>query len=360
MCKTLQADTCRVSLYKLDPCNNSRTFKKNITFVTFSLEHPATILWHEVKIMIIQVEDAVKRFGNNLALDSFSLQVQKGEVLGLLGPNGAGKTTCIRAIIGLTPIDEGSITVFGIAQNGKNGKIKSRIGYVTQELTIYEEMTAKENMAFFGSLYGLTKAELDRKIPEVARVIGLENRLNEKTKKFSGGMQRRLNIGCSLLHDPELIIMDEPTVGIDPQSRNFILEFVKNLASNGTTILYTSHYIEEVEAVASRICIMDQGHAIAGGTLSELITRIQGDSHILIDVRFGSEEKLQELKAIPEITEATLDTNQYHLVVPGGITVFDKIIRVLSDLTIVNVNSKQPNLEDVFLTLTGKQLRDED
>jgi len=309
--------------------------------------------------MIIKMEDVMKRFGRNLALDSFNLEMSKGEVIGLLGPNGAGKTTCIRAIIGLIPVDDGDITVFGTHQNGKNRDIKRRIGYVTQELTIYEELSAQDNLAFFGSLYGLSKEQIAQKIPEVAQIIGLEGRLKEQTKHFSGGMKRRLNIGCALMHDPELIIMDEPTVGIDPQSRNFILEFVKRLASNGASILYTSHYIEEVEAVASKICIMDQGHTIASGTLPELIARIKGDSHILIDVRISSEEKLKELRAIPEIKEAALIDNRYHIVVPGGITVFDKIIAVLSGQTIVNVNSKQPNLEDVFLTLTGKQLRDE-
>ena len=233
--------------------------------------------------MIIKMEDVMKRFGRNLALDSFNLEMSKGEVIGLLGPNGAGKTTCIRAIIGLIPVDNGEITVFDELQDGKNRAIKRRIGYVTQELTIYEEMSAMDNLAFFGSLYGLSKEQIARKIPEVAKVIGLEGRLHEQSKQFSGGMKRRLNIGCALMHDPELIIMDEPTVGIDPQSRNFILEFVKELASNGTSILYTSHYIEEVEAVASRICIMDQGHTIASGTLPELIARIKGDSHILID-----------------------------------------------------------------------------
>ena len=309
--------------------------------------------------MIIHIENVMKRFGNNLALDTFSLDVKKGEVVGLLGPNGAGKTTCIRAIIGLIPIDDGEISVFGIHQDGKNKEIKRRIGYVTQELTIYEEMTAKENLEFFGSLYGMTKEQLATRSLEVAKIIGLEGRMREKTKHFSGGMKRRLNIGCSLMHDPELIIMDEPTVGIDPQSRNFILEFVKQLATKGTTILYTSHYIEEVEAVASNICIMDQGHTIASGTLPELIARIKGDAHMLIDVRIASEEKLKALRAIPEIKEVALENNQYHIIVPGGITIIDKIIAVLADQTIVNINSKQPNLEDVFLTLTGKQLRDE-
>ena len=308
--------------------------------------------------MVIQMDDVMKRYSRTVALDCFHLHVEKGEVIGLLGPNGAGKTTCLKAIIGLIGIDEGAVSVFGLPQDGKNKEIKRQIGYVTQELTIYEEMSARDNLAFFASLYGLTKTDIDAKIPEVAKLIGLEGRLKDRPKQFSGGMKRRLNIGCSLMHDPKLLILDEPTVGIDPQSRNFILEFVKRLAAEGTTILYTSHYIDEVEAVASRICIMDQGHVIANGTIPELIARIEGDSHILIDVRISNEESLGELKGIPEIKEATLEGNRYHIVVPGGLVVFDKILPILARQTIVNVNSKQPDLEDVFLTLTGKQLRD--
>jgi ABC-2 type transport system ATP-binding protein len=308
--------------------------------------------------MVIRMDDVMKRYSRTVALDCFHLHVEKGEVIGLLGPNGAGKTTCLKAIIGLIGIDEGAVSVFGLPQDGKNKEIKRQIGYVTQELTIYEEMSARDNLAFFASLYGLTKTDIDAKIPEVAKLIGLEGRLKDRPKQFSGGMKRRLNIGCSLMHDPKLLILDEPTVGIDPQSRNFILEFVKRLAAEGTTILYTSHYIDEVEAVASRICIMDQGHVIANGTIPELIARIEGDSHILIDVRISNEESLGELKGIPEIKEATLEGNRYHIVVPGGLVVFDKILPILARQTIVNVNSKQPDLEDVFLTLTGKQLRD--
>lgn len=309
--------------------------------------------------MILKMENVIKRFNNHLALDYLSLEVKKGEIIGLLGPNGAGKTTCIKSIIGLLPIDEGEISVFGMKQDGKNKKIKSQIGFVTQEITIYDDMTAKENLAFFGSLYGLKKQELEDRINEVAKIIGLEERLKDRPSQFSGGMKRRLNIGCSILHRPSLLIMDEPTVGIDPQSRNFILEFVKQTAEEGTTVIYTSHYIEEVEAIASRVYIMDQGHVIASGTLQELISRIKGDSHILVDVRMASEKKKDELLSIPDIKEVIIKNNQYHIIVPGGITIIDKIISTLAPLGVINVNSKQPNLEDVFLTLTGKQLRDE-
>jgi ABC-2 type transport system ATP-binding protein len=308
--------------------------------------------------MILKMENVIKRFNDNLALDYLSLEVEKGEVIGLLGPNGAGKTTCIKSIIGLLPIDEGEISVFDLKQDGKNKKIRSQIGFVTQEITIYDDMTARENLAFFGSLYGLKKQELENRINEVSKIIGLEERINDRPSQFSGGMKRRLNIGCSILHRPKLLIMDEPTVGIDPQSRNYILDFVKKTASEGTTVIYTSHYIEEVEAIASRVYIMDQGHVIASGTLQELIGRITGDSHILVDVAIASEVQKEELLAMPDIKEVIIKENQYHIIVPGGVSIIDKIVAVLAPLRIVNVNSKQPNLEDVFLTLTGKQLRD--
>lgn len=309
--------------------------------------------------MILKMENVIKRFGNHLALDYLNLEVKRGEVVGLLGPNGAGKTTCIQTIVGLLPVDEGEITVFHMKQNGKNRDIKRKIGYVTQEITIYEDMTVKENLSFFGNLYGLKKPELETRIQEVAKIIGLEDRIHDRPKHFSGGMKRRLNIGCSLLHQPELLIMDEPTVGIDPQSRNYILEFVKKISSIGVSVLYTSHYIEEVAAISDRVYIMDQGHVIASGTIPELIGRIQGDSHILVDVAIGDEKKRDELLAIPDIKEVVLNGNQYHIVVAGGVSIIDKIVEILSPLRIMNINSKQPNLEDVFLTLTGKQLRDE-
>lgn len=309
--------------------------------------------------MLIQSDNVIKKYKNQLALDYFSVEMKEGEVLGLLGPNGAGKSTFIKALVGLLPINEGEIRVFGKIQDGKDPEIKKQIGYVTQEITIYEEMTARENLAFFGSLYGLKNPLLKERVEEVSEIIGLKEKLDKKAGSFSGGMKRRLNIGCSLVHNPRLLIMDEPTVGIDPQSRNYILDFVKKAQSQGMSILYTSHYIEEVEAVATKIVIMDQGHGIAEGTLQELISRIQGDSQILIDVRIAKEEVREALAALPDVKEVALSGNTYHIIVPGGVVVFDKILPILSPLGIVAINSKQPNLEDVFLTLTGKQLRDE-
>ncbi|MGE4465185.1 ABC transporter ATP-binding protein [Sphaerochaeta sp.] len=309
--------------------------------------------------MVLQVREVMKRFNANLALDGCSLEVEKGEVIGLLGPNGAGKTTCIRSIIGLIPVDEGTITVFGMHQDGRNKEIRKKIGYVTQEITLYEEMSGKDNLAFFASLYGMKKQEIAVRMAEVAAIIGLEGRLADKVKHYSGGMKRRLNIGCALMHSPDLVIMDEPTVGIDPQSRSFILRSVKELAKEGATIIYTSHYIEEVEAVASRIYIMDNGHIIAQGTLAQLVARIQGDHVIEVEVRLGTEEVRTRLLSIPDVKEVVLEGNRYRIIVPAGIPILDKILHVFANLPLVSVNTKQPNLEDVFLTLTGKQLRDE-
>ncbi|MGE4583699.1 MAG: ATP-binding cassette domain-containing protein [Sphaerochaeta sp.] len=309
--------------------------------------------------MVLSVQEVIKRFHTTLALDCCNLSVQKGEIVGLLGPNGAGKTTCLRAIMGLLPIDDGLITVFGQKQDGKNKEIRRNIGYVTQEITLYEDMSGRDNLAFFASLYGMDRTQIAKRMGDVAEIIGLQAKLGQKVKHYSGGMKRRLNIGCSLMHNPQLLILDEPTVGIDPQSRTFILQAVKHLAEEGTTIIYTSHYIEEVEAIATRTYIMDNGHMIAEGTLAELIARIQGDHFIEVEVRLGSEEKRKQLLALEEVKEVVLSANRYRIVVPGGIPILDKVLLTLSDQSLVSINTKQPNLEDVFLTLTGKQLRDE-
>ena len=314
----------------------------------------------EVIEMIVNLKDVIKRYQNErLALDYLNFSVQKGEVVGLLGPNGAGKTTAINAIVGLLDIDEGTVEVFGKKQNGKNTELRSRIGLVTQEVTVYEDLSAYENLRFFGKLYGLRGEQLKQRIEEVASLIGLEQRLHEVPKRYSGGMKRRLNIGCALLHEPELIIMDEPTVGIDPQSRNYILEFVKELAKKtDTAIIYTSHYIEEVQAISDRVYIIDQGHIIAKGTVKELIEKIKGDQVISIEVKQGNAELIENLKSISDVKEVHLNDNVYQIITEAGVNVLDKALAILSTQTIVNVQNQQANLEDVFLMLTGKSLRD--
>jgi len=310
--------------------------------------------------MLIRMKDVIKRYnGKRLALDHLDLEIKKGEVVGLLGPNGAGKTTAINAIVGLLDVDSGSIEVFGEQQNGSNRHVRSRIGLVTQEVTVYETLSAYENLLFFGKLYGLKGEALKRRIEEVATLIGLKDRLHEIPKKYSGGMKRRLNIGCALLHEPELIIMDEPTVGIDPQSRNYILEFVKQLAKDTeTAIIYTSHYIEEVQAISDRVYIIDEGHIIAKGTVPELIRKVQGDQHVAIDVKQPEEKALETIRTLPDVKEARLEKQTFRINLHAGADLLDKLIATLSPYTITNVQNEQASLEDVFLMLTGKTLRD--
>lgn len=310
--------------------------------------------------MIVKMKDVIKRYqGNTLALDYFNLEVHEGEVVGLLGPNGAGKTTAIKALVGLHDVDGGLIEVFGHVQNGKNRALRQRIGLVTQDITVYEELSAYENLRFFGRLYGLKGTLLEARIKEVAQLIGLSDRLQEIPKKYSGGMKRRLNIGCALLHQPELIIMDEPTVGIDPQSRHYILSFVKDLAKKTkVSIIYTSHYIEEVEAISDRVYIVDQGHIIAQGTTQNLIEQMKGDTTMHISVKQGSQESIAKLKSLDDIKEVTLQDNTYHVIAQAGAVILDKVLAQLSHEKILNVSSDQPTLEDVFLMLTGKSLRD--
>lgn len=309
--------------------------------------------------MIANLENVIKRYGNKVVLDNVSFDIHKGEIIGLLGPNGAGKTTAIRALAGLIDIESGDIKLMGKKQSINNLKLKANIGLVTQEVTVFEEVTAAENLRFFGGLYGLKGAELNKRVEEALEFVGLTERAKQYPKTFSGGMSRRLNIACALVHQPEFIIMDEPTVGIDPQSRNYILESVKRLADKGTTVLYTSHYMEEVQAISTRILIMDQGHIIAQGTLEELIKRIQHEEKIKITVDFSSEELADELKAIQGVKNILQTGSEYVIISSAGSGNLNRVLSVAQKHGgVSNVSADKPTLEDVFLTLTGKKLRD--
>jgi ABC-2 type transport system ATP-binding protein len=311
--------------------------------------------------MIASLNDVVKRFGSLQALDHVSFEIEKGEILGLLGPNGAGKTTAIRALAGLIETDSGEITLFGEKQNIHNIQLKQNIGLVTQEVTVFEELTAEENLYYFGGLYGLRGSKLRQRVQETLEFVGLVDHAKGLPRKFSGGMKRRLNIGCALVHEPQFLIMDEPTVGIDPQSRNYILESVRKLAESGTTILYTSHYMEEVQAIASRIVIMDQGHVIAGGTLNDLITHIQHVETINITAVHPSDKLTEGLEAIQGVKSVTREGADYTIVSTAGSGNLNRIMHVaLQNGGISNISIDKPGLEDVFLTLTGKKLRDEE
>jgi ABC-2 type transport system ATP-binding protein len=308
---------------------------------------------------IAVVEDVVKRYGSLLALDHVDFEIGQGEILGLLGPNGAGKTTAIRALAGLMPVDSGSIEVFGKPQHPGIMALKKRMGLVTQEITVFEDLTARENLEFFGGLYGLKGADLKHRIAETLEFVGLTEHADKRPKKYSGGMKRRLNIACALTHGPELLIMDEPTVGIDPQSRNHILESTRALRARGTTVLYTSHYMDEVQAIATRVVIMDQGHVIAQGTVDELVERIRYEERVRLEVGSPTEDLLGRIRAIPGVKQVTRDGEALMIVSASGSANLDRILQAAQGSGGVrSINADKPTLEDVFLTLTGKSLRD--
>ena len=229
--------------------------------------------------MIAIMRDVSKRYSNGqLAVNKLNLEVRQGEILGLLGPNGAGKSSSIKMLCGLLEADSGAIQILGQKQGMKNLSLRKHLGLVTQEITVFNDLSAYENLMYFGSLYGLRGTQLKNNVAEMLAFVGLSERAKDKPTTFSGGMQRRLNIACALVHKPDLVIMDEPTVGIDPQSRNHILEAIKKLNQTGTTVIYTSHYMEEIQAICNRVSIMDKGQVIAEGTIDELLSANQKEN----------------------------------------------------------------------------------
>ncbi len=310
---------------------------------------------------VASMNDAVKRFGNVQALDHVSFEIQEGEILGLLGPNGAGKTTAIRALAGLIGVDSGEIILLGEKQDVNNIRLKQHLGLITQEVTVFEELTAEENLRFFGGLYGVKGDKLRQRVKETLEFVGLSEYAKKAPGKFSGGMQRRLNIACALIHSPKFLIMDEPTVGIDPQSRSYILEAVKRLTTQGTTVLYTSHYMEEVQAIASQIVIMDLGRVIASGTLDELIGRIQHEETIRITVANPSDTIVERFRAIRGVKSVIQKGTDYIIVSGAGSGNLNRVLEVAQQSGgVSNISADKPTLEDVFLTLTGKTLRDKE
>jgi ABC-2 type transport system ATP-binding protein len=330
------------------------------------LEHRLSgYTWYEMdgarrnEVKIAAMRDVVKRYGSTIALDHVDLELQKGEILGLLGPNGAGKTTAIHALVGLLPVDGGAIELFEQRQHTGAMDLRRRVGLVTQEITIFEDLTARENLQFFAGLYGIKGPVRSDRIRETLEFVGLTEHADKLTRKFSGGMKRRLNIACALTHKPELLVMDEPTVGIDPQSRNHIIESVRALRDAGTTILYTTHYMEEAQAIASRIVIMDLGHVIAQGTVDELIERIQYEERVLLEVGDPSPRLIEVLRRIAGVKEVRAQGARLTIVSQAGAGNLDRVLACAQSAGGVrSVTAEKPSLEDVFLALTGKSLRD--
>ncbi|KAB3530340.1 ABC transporter ATP-binding protein [Alkaliphilus serpentinus] len=310
--------------------------------------------------MVVNIKNLVKRYNELLAVDNVSLSIKEGEIFGLLGPNGAGKTTLINTILGLTRFDEGSIEIFEKDFKKHEYDIKKEIGIVPQDLAIFEDLTAYENVDYFGRLYGLKGNLLKERIEEALNFTGLQERKKDFPKKFSGGMKRRLNIACAIMHHPKLIIMDEPTVGIDPQSRKMILESVKKLNKMGSTVIYTSHYMEEVEEICSNITIIDHGRIIAKGTKEELKAMIAFEERVTIQLSAISFNLVDDIKKIDGVKECLLQENELLVVSVRGAGNLSRIIDEVGGkgIEIKGLNIEKPTLEGIFLILTGRSLRD--
>jgi ABC-type multidrug transport system, ATPase component len=309
---------------------------------------------------MIQIENLVKRYQDLVALDHLTLSIKEGEIFGLLGPNGSGKTTAINCLLSLLKYDKGTITIFGQNMQPDSYDVKKQIGVVMQNVAVFEQMSVWENIDYFCGLYIKDKETRRRLVEEAVRFTGLEDFLKMRPKKLSGGLLRRLNIACGIVHKPRLIIMDEPTVAVDPQSRNKILEGILELNRQGSTIIYTSHYMEEVEQICSRIAIIDHGRVLATGTTEELKKMIKTGETITIESILLDGPLLDGIRSLPHVFDLIYEDQV--LKIRLG-TARHNLVRILSflqehDVSFGRVFSELPTLNDVFLEITGKELRD--
>lgn len=309
---------------------------------------------------MLEVSDLSKSFGDLRAVNHVSFDCQAGEIFGLLGPNGAGKTTTISMIAGLLPPDAGRVRVDGLDIGKQPAEVKRRLGVVPQEIALYEDLTAKENLDFWGGVYGMSGSVLSARRDELLDLVDLKDRAHDRVREFSGGMKRRLNLALGLVHEPRLILLDEPTVGIDPQARINILDVVRNLVAGGTSVLYTTHYLEEAESLCDRLAIMDHGSILASGSIDELKRELGEGSLITLT---GIEQP-ETLAGIAERTEGLnlieLGDERAMLSVEGGASGLGPALEALygGGLAPAQVQIKEPSLEDLFIKLTGRELRD--
>jgi ABC-2 type transport system ATP-binding protein len=306
----------------------------------------------------LEVRDLRKRYGTTVALDGVSFDVAEGEMFGLLGPNGAGKTTLLSVLSCLLAPDGGEVRLLGERVRPSARGVRRLVGIVPQELALYAELTARENLAFFGELYGVRGAELRRCVDEVLAAVALGDRADEPAANFSGGMKRRLNFGLALVHRPRLLLLDEPTVGVDPQSRNHIFEGVRRLNAAGTTVLYTSHYMEEVEALCPRVGIMDHGRLVACDTLPGLLRQLHG--LIRLRVPAPTPALRERLKGLPDCRLAERGGRLLELECRDVKGTLVRLVAALNETQteLASLETEEPNLERVFLHLTGRALRD--
>jgi linearmycin/streptolysin S transport system ATP-binding protein len=311
---------------------------------------------------ILEVHDLVKKYGDFAAVNGISFDIQEGEIFSLLGPNGAGKTTTISMLSTLSVPTGGDATIGGHSVTKEPMAVRQLIGVVPQDIALYDDMSARENLAFWGQMYGLSGKVLSKRVDEVLEQIDLVDKAKNRVKTYSGGMKRRVNIGVGLLHKPRLLFMDEPTVGIDPQSRRAILDSVKALNQQGMTVLYTTHYMEEAAELSDRVGIIDHGEMIALGTQAELTSRV-GENETLI-LHLGEEEDAASLaaflKSVPSVLQATATDHEISLVAPQAQEILAPVVAKAGErgIRIHSMDIREPNLEAVFLHLTGRALRD--
>lgn len=311
---------------------------------------------------VVKVTNLVKRYKELIALDNFSMEISKGEIFGLLGPNGSGKSTTINCILSLLSYDKGEIEVFGEKMEPSKYDIKRRIGVVCQNVAVFDTLTVYENVEFFCGLYIKDSKLKKQYVDEAIRFVGLEDFVKFYPKKLSGGLIRRLNIACGIAHKPDLIILDEPTVAVDPQSRNKILEGIVNLNKAGATIIYTSHYMEEVEQICSRILIMDKGKKVAEGTSEELKSKVKNSENIIVDVKRIADNVISDIRKMNHVYDVQYVNDKLTIKCSGG---KHNIVHVASYFSDNNIDydrmySELPTLNDVFLEITGKELRDKE
>lgn len=310
--------------------------------------------------MLIEVKNLVKRYGDLLALDHFNLEVREGEIVGLLGPNGSGKTTLINCVLALLKYDKGTIEVFGKEMRPDAYDIKQDIGIVMQNVAVFKELKVEENVDYFCGLYVKDGALRKRLVDEAIEFVELDAFRKFYPRKLSGGLLRRLNIACGIAHKPKLLILDEPTVGVDPQSRNSILEGIRELNRQGTTVLYTSHYMEEVEQLCTRVVIMDQGKPIATGTIEDLKAMVNSGETVVVEIYRLNPENLAEIQQLANVSRAYYEDDHLTVHFEGGLHNLLNLLDYLKsrEISFNRVFSQQPTLNDVFLEITGKQLRE--
>ncbi|WMM25311.1 ABC transporter ATP-binding protein [Tissierella sp. MB52-C2] len=310
---------------------------------------------------IIEIKNISKKFEDKLVLDNISFNIEEGDIFGLIGPNGAGKSTLINIMTGLLDSNNGSISIGGFDIKKEPLKAKEFLGLVPQELALMENISAYDNLEFFGSLYGLKRKTLKEKIGYALDITGLTEKRNDKVKKFSGGMKRRLNLAAAIMHEPKVLILDEPTVGIDPQSRNHIFEFIKSVnRERNATILYTSHYMEEVEYLCNNIFIMDEGKEIAYGNKKTVKSMISDNNKVNLRVDKINKDLISNIELMDSVINCDTSPDEIKLLVKGDTFKLEPLLKILekNNSIIKSINVDEPNLEEVFLSLTGKNLRD--